>query len=342
MNRHHTQTRRWRPRKPRPCDAVETHGVCRPAVVRARACRSVSCGSPSPTGCAASAWTFAWSASSRWRRRPGRSSCSGRRSMDRYVPPFWGRRRGWMAVTQIALFVVSLMLAGVGNGRTQSGWSGRWRWRSRSRRQRRTSRSTRTRSRSCRRTSRAPRPGRATAIYRAAMFVVGGAGDRAWRRGRLAGGQCRCWRSSTCRCSSSHGSRRSPKCRPPPPRRCATRSGSRSSASSRGHARSKSSPSSCSTRLADQLDAGADAAVPDRHGLQRRSARHRARPRSAHHRDNRSARSSADWVTTLVGLGHSLWIFGFLQLVLEHRLLLPLASSATEPGACMQRPGSSC
>ncbi|MET0984841.1 MAG: MFS transporter [Steroidobacteraceae bacterium] len=34
--------------------------------------------------------------------------------MDRYVPPFWGRRRGWMAVTQIALFGVSLMLAGVG------------------------------------------------------------------------------------------------------------------------------------------------------------------------------------------------------------------------------------
>src|SRR6187399_3610660 len=24
--------------------------------------------------------------------------------MDRYVPPFWGRRRGWTAVTQIALF----------------------------------------------------------------------------------------------------------------------------------------------------------------------------------------------------------------------------------------------
>jgi MFS transporter, PAT family, beta-lactamase induction signal transducer AmpG len=34
--------------------------------------------------------------------------------MDRYVPPFWGRRRGWMAVTQIVLFIVSLMLAGVG------------------------------------------------------------------------------------------------------------------------------------------------------------------------------------------------------------------------------------
>ena len=34
--------------------------------------------------------------------------------MDRYVPPFWGRRRGWMAVTQIALLVFGLLLAGVG------------------------------------------------------------------------------------------------------------------------------------------------------------------------------------------------------------------------------------
>src|SRR5512143_1905427 len=34
--------------------------------------------------------------------------------MDRYVPPFWGRRRGWMAVTQIALTACGLMLAGVG------------------------------------------------------------------------------------------------------------------------------------------------------------------------------------------------------------------------------------
>jgi len=34
--------------------------------------------------------------------------------MDRYVPPFWGRRRGWMAVTQILLSVLVLMLAGVG------------------------------------------------------------------------------------------------------------------------------------------------------------------------------------------------------------------------------------
>jgi len=34
--------------------------------------------------------------------------------MDRYVPPFWGRRRGWMAITQVALAVVGLLLAGVG------------------------------------------------------------------------------------------------------------------------------------------------------------------------------------------------------------------------------------
>lgn len=34
--------------------------------------------------------------------------------MDRYVPPFWGRRRGWMALTQLALAVLGLLLAGVG------------------------------------------------------------------------------------------------------------------------------------------------------------------------------------------------------------------------------------
>jgi len=34
--------------------------------------------------------------------------------MDRYVPPFWGRRRGWMAVTQLVLGVLVLMLAGLG------------------------------------------------------------------------------------------------------------------------------------------------------------------------------------------------------------------------------------
>ena len=41
--------------------------------------------------------------------------------MDRYVPPFWGRRRGWMAVTQLALATFTLMLAGVGE-RPETVW----------------------------------------------------------------------------------------------------------------------------------------------------------------------------------------------------------------------------
>lgn len=35
--------------------------------------------------------------------------------MDRYVPPKLGRRRGWAAITQLLLFVFTLMLAGVGD-----------------------------------------------------------------------------------------------------------------------------------------------------------------------------------------------------------------------------------
>lgn len=41
--------------------------------------------------------------------------------MDRYVPPFWGRRRGWMAITQVALFILGLLLAGVGH-RPEAVW----------------------------------------------------------------------------------------------------------------------------------------------------------------------------------------------------------------------------
>ena len=35
--------------------------------------------------------------------------------MDRYVPGFWGRRRGWMAVAQVALLALGLLLGGVGD-----------------------------------------------------------------------------------------------------------------------------------------------------------------------------------------------------------------------------------
>ncbi len=41
--------------------------------------------------------------------------------MDRYVPPFWGRRRGWMAVAQVALFATTLAMAGLGS-HPESAW----------------------------------------------------------------------------------------------------------------------------------------------------------------------------------------------------------------------------
>lgn len=41
--------------------------------------------------------------------------------LDRYAPPWLGRRRGWMAVTQVALCVLGLMLAGVG-GHPDTPW----------------------------------------------------------------------------------------------------------------------------------------------------------------------------------------------------------------------------
>ena len=35
--------------------------------------------------------------------------------MDRFIPPWLGRRRGWMAIAQVALFATTLCLAGVGD-----------------------------------------------------------------------------------------------------------------------------------------------------------------------------------------------------------------------------------
>jgi PAT family beta-lactamase induction signal transducer AmpG len=35
--------------------------------------------------------------------------------MDRYAPPLWGRRRGWAAITQVLLCVLTLSLSGVGS-----------------------------------------------------------------------------------------------------------------------------------------------------------------------------------------------------------------------------------
>jgi MFS transporter, PAT family, beta-lactamase induction signal transducer AmpG len=41
--------------------------------------------------------------------------------VDRFTPPFWGRRRGWMALMQIALIGLGLLLAGVGE-RPEAVW----------------------------------------------------------------------------------------------------------------------------------------------------------------------------------------------------------------------------
>src|SRR5204863_1995745 len=35
--------------------------------------------------------------------------------MDRYAPPFGGRRRGWMLITQVLLLICTALLAGVGS-----------------------------------------------------------------------------------------------------------------------------------------------------------------------------------------------------------------------------------
>ena len=95
--------------------------------------------------------------------------------MDRYVPPFWGRRRGWMAVTQIALVRARPDARRRRRAaRSRSGWSARWRWRSRSRRRRRTSPSTPTRSRCCGRTSRARPSARGPRSIAPRMLVSGG------------------------------------------------------------------------------------------------------------------------------------------------------------------------
>ena len=59
--------------------------------------------------------------------------------LDRYAPPWLGRRRGWMAVTQVALLALGLALAGSARIPTRRGWWAPSPWRSRSPPRRRTS-----------------------------------------------------------------------------------------------------------------------------------------------------------------------------------------------------------
>ena len=138
--------------------------------------------------------------------------------MDRYVPPFWGRRRGWAALAQVALFALTLALAGVGHrpetplGRRRAGARHRLRLGDPGHRDRRLRR------------------------RGAAARGAGGGGGGAHRglpRRHVRGGRHRRSRSpangpgrrstsaspaSTCRCCSSPGRRPSPRRRSAAPR----------------------------------------------------------------------------------------------------------------------------
>ena len=147
--------------------------------------------------------------------------------MDRYVPPFWGRRRGWMAVTQVALFAVESAAgwrrpaAGSDLGRRRAGDGDCARVCDaghRHRRLRRRGSAQRRAGRSGRR-ARGRLPGRDVRIE--------WAGDQHGGARGLARRSTLSWRSSTCRCSSSRGSRQSRRCRRRRRERCATQCGSR-------------------------------------------------------------------------------------------------------------------
>ena len=92
------------------------------------------------------------------------SRCSGRRCMDRYVPPWLGRRRGWAAIAQVALLLLGARARRASAEHPGHAVGGRPRSRSRSRSppRPRTSRSTPTRSTCCGPRSRASRSARAS------------------------------------------------------------------------------------------------------------------------------------------------------------------------------------
>ncbi len=46
---------------------------------------------------------------------------------DRFVPPFLGRRRGWLLITQVGLFVAVAGLSSPSPSAAR-GWSRCWRW----------------------------------------------------------------------------------------------------------------------------------------------------------------------------------------------------------------------
>ena len=110
--------------------------------------------------------------------------------MDRYVPPFWGRRRGWMARDASRAARArpdagrrrSAPRSDLGGRRAGDGHRAR-------RRHHRTSPSTPTPWRCCRKDEQGAAAGARTAIYRAAYSLAGGVAISARGAARLAGRQ---------------------------------------------------------------------------------------------------------------------------------------------------------
>ena len=168
--------------------------------------------------------------------------------MDRYVPPFWGRRRGWMAVTQIALAVIGLLLAGVGNHPDAIWVVGALALAIALASAIQDIAIDAYAVEVLREEEQGAAVGARIALYRAAHGRLGRRRDHARRPPRVAGRQRPARRWSTCRCSCITWKAPEPeRADAARPRACAMPSGSRSSASSRGTARSRSWPSCCST-----------------------------------------------------------------------------------------------
>ncbi len=164
----------------------------------------------------------------------------------------------------------------------------------------------------CTRTNRAPPSGHEWRMYRAALLVSGGMAI-SWRRASAGRRSMRCSRSSICRCSLITWKSPEPEVQPPPPRTLRD-------AVWQPFLSFLARPRALEIlafvvlyKISDQLtqaltrpfliDMGYNA---DQRGIA-------ARPRSRITATIVGA-CIGGWVTTLAGLGHSLWIFGFLQL----------------------------
>jgi len=296
-------------------------------------CRSAWSGSRSRTGCARpgvdlrvvglitlaqAPWTFKflWSP-----------------VMDRWVPPFLGRRRGWIVIAQVALFATTLALAGVGSHPEAPGWSGCWRSPSPSPRRPTTSPTTPTRSTSCGPRSRGRRwaPRSRSTARRCTSPAPSPSPSRRAGRGR--------W------CSGARG--RAPALPLRHPARARARGGGGRSPHPAGGgvgavprilaaiARSRSCSSCSSTsspttwRRRCSAPSWSTSATPRSTAASRSAPPGRSRPRSG---------AARGVLTTSLGLGRALWLFGVIQ-ILSNVGYHPGRGERGQPAAHVRRHG---